>query len=66
MCQVNVVIDHTGEQEKVMENVTLLTIEPEGILISTFFEEPKLFSDLKLTKIDFLNGTVTLQSDKKG
>ena len=66
MCQVNVVLDQNGEQEKIMENVTLLTIEPEGILISTFFEEPKLVADAKLTKIDFLNGTVTLQADKKG
>lgn len=60
MCQVNVVLDKNGEQEKVMENVTLLTIEPEGVLISTFFEEPKLLVGAKLTKIDFLNGTVTL------
>jgi predicted RNA-binding protein len=60
MCQVNVVLDKNGEQEKVMENVTLLTIEPEGVLISTLFEKPKLIAGAKLTKIDFLNGTVTL------
>ena len=66
MCQVNVVLDQNGDQEKVMENVTLLTIEPEGVTISTFFEKPKLIADAKLIKIDFLNGTVTLKSDKKG
>ncbi len=66
MCQVSVVLDRNGEQEKVMENVTQLTMEPEGVLISTFFEAPKLIADAKLTKIDFLNGTVTLQTETKG
>ncbi len=66
MCQVSVVVDRNGEQEKVMENVTQLTMEPEGVMISTFFEEPKLIADAKLTKIDFLNGTVTLQTETKG
>ena len=64
MCQVNVVVSRNGDQEKIMENVTLLEIEPQGIRISTFFEEPKLITDARLEKIDFLNGTVILQADR--
>lgn len=64
MCQVSVLLQKEGMQEKIMENVTLLEVEPEGIRISTMFEEPKLIADAKLTKIDFLDGSVTLQTSK--
>ena len=57
-------LEKEGTQEKIMENVTLLEVEPEGIRISTLFEEPKLIVDAKLTKIDFLGGAVTLRTAK--
>ena len=40
MCQMNVVLDQDGEQEKIMDNVTHLQVTGEGVLVSTFFEEP--------------------------
>lgn len=63
MCQMTVVLDQDDGQEKIMENVTHLEVTGEGVLVSTFFEEPKLVKSAWIKNIDFLGGTVTL--DKK-
>ncbi len=55
-------LDREGKQELVMENVTQLEVAEEGIKVSAFFEEPKIISDAAVKAIDFLSGTVTLQS----
>jgi predicted RNA-binding protein len=57
-----VVLDHDGEQEKIMNNVTLLEVTDEGVLVSTLFEEPTLVKSAWVKNIDFLNGRVTLNS----
>lgn len=62
MCQMTVVLDHDGEQEKIMNNVTLLEVTDEGVLVSTLFEEPTLVKSAWVKNIDFLNGRVTLNS----
>jgi predicted RNA-binding protein len=62
MCQMNVVLDQDGGQEKIMENVTHLEVTAEGVLVSTFFEEPKLVKSARVKNIDFLGGTVTLDN----
>ena len=62
MCQMNVMFEHDGEQEQVMENVTRLEVTGEGVLVSTFFEEPKLVRKARVKSIDFLGGTVTLDN----
>jgi len=58
----NVVLEQDGEQEKIMENVTHLAVTAEGVLVSTFFEEPKLVKSAWVKNIDFLSGTVTLDN----
>lgn len=63
MCQMTVVLDQDDGQEKIMENATHLEVTGEGVLVSTFFEEPKLVKSAWIKNIDFLGGTVTL--DKK-
>ena len=63
MCQMNVVLEEDGGQEKIMENVTHLEVTGEGVLVSTFFEEPKLVKSARIKNIDFLGGTVTLDKD---
>jgi len=63
MCQMNVVLEQDGGQEKIMENVTHLEVTGEGVLVSTFFEEPKLVKSARIKNIDFLGGTVTLDKD---
>ena len=60
MCQMNVVLDHDGEQEKIMDNATLLEVTEEGVIVSTLFEEPKLVKSAWVKKIDFMAGEVTL------
>jgi predicted RNA-binding protein len=62
MCQMNVLLEHDGEQEKIMENVTRLEVTGEGVLVSAFFEEPKLVKSAWVKSIDFLGGTVTLDN----
>jgi len=62
MCQINVLLEHDGEQEKIMENVTRLEVTGEGVLVSAFFEEPKLVKSAWVKSIDFLGGTVTLDN----
>lgn len=63
MCQMNVVLEHNGQQEKVMDNVTSLEVTGEGVVVSAFFEEPKLVEAARVKSIDFLGGTVTLQEN---
>ena len=58
----NVVLDHDGEEESIMSNVTLLEITDDGVLVSTLFEEPKLVKSARVKNIDFLSGKVTLNS----
>ena len=58
MCQISVVVEHDGEQEKVMDNVTGLQVTDEGVVLTTFFEEPLSISDVVISRIDFLGGKV--------
>ena len=62
MCQMSVVLDNNGEQEKIMDNVTHLEVTPEGVVVSTLFEEPKLVKSAWVKDIDFLSGKVTLDN----
>ena len=66
MCQMNVVLDQDGGQEKIMENVTHLEVTAEGVLVSAFFEDPKLVKSARVKNIDFLGGTVTLDNKASG
>jgi len=62
MCQMNVVLRNNAGQENIMENVTHLEVTGEGVLVSTFFEDPKLVKSARVKSIDFLGGTVTLDN----
>ena len=65
MCQMNVFFEQDGKQEKVLENATLLEVTPEGVRVSTFFEEPKMVAESHVSKIDFLKGTVILEKNER-
>lgn len=60
MCQISVFVEDEGRQEKVMENVTGLEVTAGGLVLSTFFEEPKTVPDVVVSRIDFLGGRVIL------
>ncbi len=63
MCQMNVVLKNNDRQENIMENVTNLEVTNEGVLVSAFFEDPKLVKSARVKSIDFLGGTVTLDNE---
>lgn len=63
MCQISVVVEKNGEQEKVMDNVTGLKVTGEGIVLTTLFEEPLTVPDAIVTRIDFLGGKVVLNQE---
>ena len=60
MCQTSVVLERDGEQEKIMDNVTSLEMLADGVRIGALFEEPMEINSVRLEKIDFMTGTVTL------
>ena len=63
MCQTSVVLERDGKQEQIMENVTSLEVLADGVRICTLFEEPRQLVAVRLEKIDFLSGIVTLVSE---
>jgi predicted RNA-binding protein len=64
MCQITAVLEKAEQLEKIMEGVTLVEVLPEGLQLTTFFEEPKLVPGAHIKKIDFLSGIMTLSTDK--
>lgn len=60
MCQMTVMLETNGQQEKIMENVTRLEVLPEGIEVSTMFEAPRLLPNSRVKTIDFLDGIAVL------
>ena len=58
----NVVLEHNGAEEKIMDNASHLEVTSEGVVVSTLFEEPKLVKSAWVKRIDFQGGTVTLYS----
>ena len=65
MCQMNVMVDKQGNEEIVLENVTQLEVVEDGVMLSTFFEEPKLISGVAVKTIDFLSGKLILEATEK-
>jgi len=64
MCQISVVVEKDGEQEKVMDNVTGLQVIETGVVLTTFFEEPLTVPDVVISRIDFLGGKVFLNREQ--
>jgi len=56
-------MEHDGEQEKLMDNVTGLEVTDDGVVLTTFFEEPLSVSNVVISRIDFLGGTVVLNRE---
>ncbi len=65
MCQMSVVLDKNGEQETIMDNVTLLEAKGTGVEVSTLFDAPKQVDHCRVERMDFNSGTVTLVSLEK-
>jgi predicted RNA-binding protein len=60
MCQMSVVLEKNGKQEKIMDAVARLEVTAEGVVINALFEKPMLIRGGEIKGIDFLDGVVVL------
>lgn len=63
MCQLKAVVERAGRRETVMESVTGLEVTPDGVILSTYFEEPLTVRGVRISTIDFLGGAIVLAAD---
>ncbi len=63
MCQLNAVVERDGIRETVLESVTALEVTEDGVILSTYFEEPMTVAGVSVKSIDFLGGSVLLVAD---
>ena len=59
MCQATVVLVQDGEERVIMRDVILLVPQKDGLRLQALFEEPVTVK-AEVSRIDFLNHTVTL------
>ena len=64
MCQAKVFLVQDGREEEIMHDVVGIEIRPEGILLKSFFEEPKLVAG-EIYEIDFLKHRVLVRPKGK-
>ncbi len=57
MCQARVVMIKDGREEELMREVISLEVTEEGLLLKTFFDEPRLIKG-RISRIDFLKHVV--------
>lgn len=53
-------MEKSGQRQKIMDHVTRLQADAEGVRVSTLFEPPQLVAGAQVKEIDFLEGLVTL------
>ena len=61
MCQLRAVLERDGKEEVVLDSITVLDVVDDGVVLSTFFEEPMKIEGVMVQRIDFLGGTLVLQ-----
>ncbi len=61
MCQTSVLLEKSGEEELLLENVTTLEVLENGLKITSLFEGTKEFLGVAISRIDFAGGKVFLQ-----
>lgn len=57
----SVVLEKDGSEELLMEDVTNLVVDQDGLTISTLFEGPKALPQVHIRSIDFMAGKVFLE-----
>ncbi len=60
MCQTSVLLEKSGEEELLLENVTTLEVLENGLKITSLFEGTKEFLGVAINRIDFAGGKVFL------
>ncbi|WP_417915362.1 CooT family nickel-binding protein [Candidatus Electronema sp. JM] len=64
MCQLKAVVERQGSRETVMESVTTVDVTADGVVLSTYFEEPLALSGVRIRSVDLLNGFILLMADE--
>ena len=65
MCQLKAVVERSGGVETLMESVIALEVIPNGVILTTYFEDPLTVSGVRIRRIDFLGGAVVLTEDQQ-
>ena len=65
MCQMSIVIERNNQKDKIIGDVVKLEITDKGIMVSTFFDEPKFIDNVIIKEVDCLGSTVTLLEREK-
>ncbi len=60
MCQMRVVLNKDGKQEKIMDAIQRLQVTAEGLVLNALFEKPMLIEGGRIEEIDFLDGVLVL------
>lgn len=60
MCQMSVVLNKDGKQEKIMDAIARLEVTSDGLVINALFEAPMTIQGGKIKEINFLDGVVVL------
>lgn len=60
MCQTRVVLEKSGDEEMLLDNVTGLEVSGDRVSITTLFEGAREYTQVEIAKIDFSAGKVTL------
>jgi predicted RNA-binding protein len=61
-----VILETAAGPHQVMEDATGLEVTPDGILLASLFDEPRLIAGSAVKKIDFMATLVTLTSRGEG
>ncbi len=64
MCQARVFLVEEGQEEEIMRDVVGIEVRPEGIVLKSFFDEPK-FVPGEIYEIDFLKHRVLVRPKKE-
>jgi predicted RNA-binding protein len=66
MCQTNVFMMKEGTEELLLENVTTLEVQENGLKIASLFEGTRVVEGAMIKKIDFSGGKVYLVKSTQG
>ena len=60
MCQMKIVLKDGSSEKIVLEDAALLEVTGEGVQVNALFEEAQLIQGAAVSRIDFLQGKVTV------
>jgi predicted RNA-binding protein len=65
MCQLKAVVERENYCETLMESVTGVEVTADGVILSTYFEEPLTVQGVRVRSINLLTGAIVLTSKEQ-